>query len=132
MSYVFLFKQYCMSLFFLCLIDIPWITFFAKRFYFEQIGHLMAPTISYLPALVFYILYPAALVFFVVIDSKNYQLSLSESFLRGAFFGFIVYAAYDLTNQATLKEWPWIMTFVDVMWGSFLSASVSSIVLFVI
>jgi len=130
MSYVFLLKLYFLSLFFLSLIDVPWIIFFAKNFYLEQIGHLMALQVSYLPAVLFYLMYPVALIFFVVLDAKNYQLSLTQTFLRGAFLGFTAYAAYDLTNQATLKDWPWIMTFVDVAWGSFLSGAVSTLVLY--
>ncbi|MFS8507128.1 MAG: DUF2177 family protein [Candidatus Babeliales bacterium] len=130
MSYVFLLKLYFLSLFFLSLIDVPWIVFFAKNFYLEQIGHLMALQVSYLPAVLFYLMYPVALIFFVVLDAKNYQLSLTQTFLRGAFLGFTAYAAYDLTNQATLKDWPWIMTFVDVAWGSFLSGAVSTLVLY--
>ncbi len=130
MSYVFLLKLYFLSLFFLSLIDVPWIIFFAKNFYLEQIGHLMALQVSYLPAVLFYLIYPIALIFFVVLDAKNYQLSLTQTFLRGAFLGFTAYAAYDLTNQATLKDWPWIMTFVDVAWGSFLSGTVSTLVLY--
>ena len=130
MSYVFLLKLYFLSLFFLSLIDVPWIIFFAKNFYLEQIGHLMALQVSYLPAVLFYLMYPVALIFFVVLDAKNYQLSLTQTFLRGAFLGFTAYAAYDLTNQATLKDWPWIMTFVDVAWGSFLSGTVSTLVLY--
>lgn len=130
MSYVFLLKLYFLSLFFLSLIDVPWIIFFAKNFYLEQIGHLMALQVSYLPAVLFYLIYPVALIFFVVLDAKNYQLSLTQTFLRGAFLGFTAYAAYDLTNQATLKDWPWIMTFVDVAWGSFLSGTVSTLVLY--
>jgi uncharacterized membrane protein len=130
MSYVLLLKLYFLSLFFLSLIDVPWIVFFAKNFYLEQIGHLMALQVSYLPAVLFYLMYPVALIFFVVLDAKNYQLSLTQTFLRGAFLGFTAYAAYDLTNQATLKDWPWIMTFVDVAWGSFLSGAVSTLVLY--
>jgi len=130
MSYVFLLKLYFLSLFFLSLIDVPWIIFFAKNFYLEQIGHLMALQVSYLPAVLFYLMYPIALIFFVVLDAKNYQLSLTQTFLRGAFLGFTAYAAYDLTNQATLKDWPWIMTFIDVAWGSFLSGTVSTLVLY--
>lgn len=130
MSYVLLLKLYFLSLFFLSLIDIPWIVFFAKNFYLGKIGHLMALQVSYLPAAMFYLMYPVALIFFVVLDAKNYQLSLTQTFLRGAFLGFTAYAAYDLTNQATLKDWPWIMTFVDVAWGSFLSGAVSTLVLY--
>ena len=128
MSYVFFLKSYFLSIVSLSLIDVPWILFFAKRFYLEQIGHLMAASPSYVPAILFYTMYPAALVFFVVVDAKNYQLSLTQTFLRGAFLGFTAYAAYDLTNQATLRDWPWIMTVVDIAWGSFLSGIVSTIV----
>ena len=53
--------------------------------------------------------------------------SLRRAVLLGGFFGLITYATYDLTNQATVKNWPWLLTLVDMTWGLVLSASVSCI-----
>lgn len=116
-------KLYALTLALLAVIDIPWILFVAKDFYVSQIGHLMTDSPHYWPAIIFYSLYAFALVYFVVEPSMGY--SIGSIFLRGCFFGLIVYGAYDLTNQATLKNWAIVMTIVDMMWGSFLSGLVS-------
>lgn len=123
-------KLYGLALVFLAVIDIPWILFVAKDFYVQQIGHLMSVKPLYWPAFIFYTLYAFALVYFVIIPSID-KLLLAV-FLRGCFFGLVVYSAYDLTNQATLKDWPLLMTLVDMGWGSFLSGSVSALVVFVL
>ena len=109
-------KLYGLALTFLAILDIPWILLVAKNFYVSQIGHLMTQTPQYWPAIVFYTLYAFALVYFVVVPSIGAPALVV--FLRGCFFGLIVYGAYDLTNQATLKDWPIFMTVVDMLWGA--------------
>ncbi len=123
-------KLYGLALVILAIIDIPWILLVAKNFYVSQIGHLMTNTPQYWPAFVFYTLYAFALVYFVVVP--NVEGSLCSVFLRGCFFGLIVYGAYDLTNQATLKEWPILMTIVDMLWGALLSGTVSTLTLWLV
>ena len=123
MNKLFFLKLYSVTLLILAIIDIPWILFFAKEFYVKQIGHLMVDKPLYWPAVIFYSLYALALVYFVIVPCL--EASLLEVFLRGCFFGFVVYSAYDLTNQATLQGWPLSMTIVDMVWGSFLSGFVS-------
>ena len=51
---------------------------------------------------------------------------------RGALFGFVAYATYDLTNMATLRGWPTIVTIIDMAWGTFLSAAVAGIATFAV
>lgn len=118
-------KLYGLVLTFLAILDIPWILLVAKNFYVSQIGHLMTQTPQYWPALVFYTLYAFALVYFVIVPSAGAPVLFV--FLRGCFFGLIVYGAYDLTNQATLKDWPILMTVVDMLWGALLSGIVSAL-----
>jgi uncharacterized membrane protein len=68
----------------------------------------------------------AGMVVFVVAPSLQ-AASLRKAFLLGAFFGLVTYATYDLTNHATVKSWPWIVTIIDLCWGTVLAATVSSI-----
>ncbi len=48
-----------------------------------------------------------------------------RALMLGALFGLITYATYDLTNLATLKDWPLALTVVDLIWGTILAGSVS-------
>lgn len=116
---------YGISILFLTIIDIPWILLVARSFYVKQIGHLMADVPTLWPAFIFYALYPLALLIFIVLPELEKSSLISTVFLKGFFFGFIVYGAYDLTNHATLHNWPLAMTVVDMIWGGFLSALVS-------
>ena len=81
---------------------------------------------DWIAAILFYLLYIIGLVFFVIqpaLDKSSWQYAL----FAGLFFGFITYATYDLTNLATLKDWPLKITIIDLIWGSVLGASVSVI-----
>jgi uncharacterized membrane protein len=107
-------------------IDMVWLVLVAKKFYQKQIGFLMNPEINWYAAIIFYLLFIAGLVTFVIspaIEKHSWQHAL----LFGAFFGLITYATYDLTNLATLKNWPVLVTVVDLIWGTVLSASISVI-----
>ena len=99
-------------------IDAVWLTVMGSRLYRPAIGHLMRPDFDVLAAALFYLLYIAGLVVFAVAPSSDVR----GAALRGAFFGLVAYATYDLTNQATLRDWPWKVTLVDLCWGAFLSA----------
>ena len=119
-------KVFLVALIIFFAVDMFWLGFVAKSFYTKQIGFLMKENINWTAALIFYILFIAALVLFVIqpaIDKK----SLQHAILMGAAFGFITYATYDLTNLATLKDWPLLVTIVDLCWGAFLAASVSAL-----
>ena len=107
-------------------IDMLWLGFVAKNFYAKQIGSLMKPDINWSAAIVFYIIFIAGLVIFVITPAvlKN---SWTQAVLMGALFGFVCYATYDLTNLAVAKNWPLLVTIVDLIWGAVLAASVSVI-----
>jgi uncharacterized membrane protein len=105
-------------------IDMVWLVLVAKNFYKEQIGFLMRPDINWAAAIIFYLLFIAGLVTFVISPAVEKQ-SWINAVLSGAFFGLITYATYDLTNLATLKDWPLLVTIVDLIWGSVLAASIS-------
>ena len=105
-------------------IDIIWLVLIAKNFYREQIGFLMKPDINWIAAIVFYLLFIAGLVVFVISPAVQ-KHSWIHAILSGALFGLVSYATYDLTNLATIKGWPVLVTLVDLAWGMVLSASVS-------
>lgn len=105
-------------------IDMIWLGLVARGFYKDQMGALMRTDVNWVAALAFYLLFIAGLVVFVVAPALDAG-SWSQALLRGAFFGLVTYATYDLTNLATLRDWPLTMTLVDLAWGAVLAASVS-------
>ena len=107
-------------------IDLVWLVLVAKKFYNSQIGFLMRPDINWYAAVIFYLLFICGLVVFVIIPAIE-KHSLTHALFYGALSGLITYATYDLTNLATLKDWPLLVTAVDLAWGMVLSASVSVI-----
>ena len=107
-------------------IEILWLTVIAQKFYKAQIGHLMADKARLLPAAIFYVLFIAALVYFVIAPALEHQ-NLTRLILSAVVFGLVTYATYDLTNMATLKDWPLLVTVVDLAWGTFISLAVSLI-----
>lgn len=111
-------------------IDMVWLVLVAKNFYREQIGFLMKPDINWFAAIIFYLLFIAGLIIFVITPALEKQ-SWMHAVIYGALFGLITYATYDLTNLATIKDWPVLVTVVDLAWGMMLSASVSVVTYFV-
>jgi uncharacterized membrane protein len=112
------------------IIDMVWLVFVAKNFYREQIGFLMKPDINWTAAIIFYILFIAGLVLFVIAPAIEKQ-SWMQALLLGVLFGLVTYATYDLTNLATLKDWPLLVTIIDLIWGMVLAGSVSVITYFI-
>jgi uncharacterized membrane protein len=107
-------------------IDMVWLVLVAKEFYQKQIGFLMRPDINWFAAIIFYLLFIAGLVTFVISPAVE-RHSWHHALLFGAFFGLVTYATYDLTNLATTKDWPLLVTIVDLIWGTVLAASISVI-----
>jgi len=105
-------------------IDMAWLGLIAKDFYQNQIGFLMTPNINWLAAIIFYLIFIAGLVVFVITPAVKKE-SWTHALLFGALFGLVTYATYDLTNLATLKDWPLLVTMVDLAWGMTLGAIVS-------
>ncbi len=93
------------------------------------LGHLFAESVSVPPILLFYPIYAAAVAYFVVLPGVKSGSGLFAVFLSGALLGLAAYATYDLTNQATLRNWPVLVTVVDMVWGAVLTglASVSAV-----
>lgn len=103
-------------------IDAVWLTQMASRLYQPTIGHLLAPEPDLFAALLFYLLYILGLVVFTV-RPAHHDASLWTAAGRGALFGLVAYATYDLTNQATMRDWPWHVTGIDLIWGAFLTGT---------
>lgn len=101
-------------------IDAVWLGLVAPKFYKAQIGHLMADKPNFIAALVFYLLFIVGVVYFVVNPAIEAE-SVSKVVVSGMLFGFMTYATYDLTNLATLKNWPIKVTIIDLIWGTSLS-----------
>jgi uncharacterized membrane protein len=108
-------------------IDAVWLFTMSKRFYSNQIGSLLADSPRLAPAAVFYLVYALGASILVVVRTVDSGSGYLQVFLWGALLGLFAYATYDLTNQATLKEWPVIVTVVDLIWGSLLTGVVSII-----
>ena len=101
--------------------DIVWLSTTANTLYRPLLGDLLLEKFSLVPAILFYLIYVAGVVFFAIspaIASGRWTTAL----VNGALFGFFAYATYDLTNQTTLKSWPPTITVVDLCWGTVLTA----------
>lgn len=107
-------------------IDIFWLGVVARNLYVKYLGFIMAPNVNWAAALLFYVIFIIGVMVFVLQPALEKQ-SLMHAFIMGAFFGFVTYATYDLTNLATLKDWPITITIIDLIWGTVLSSSVSVI-----
>lgn len=117
-------KLYLIAFVLFFVIDLLWLGIVAKDIYKKYLGHLMSTQVNWVAAMIFYLLFIGGLVFFVIMPAVEAE-SLGKAILYGALFGFITYATYDLTNLATLKDWPIQITIIDLVWGTFLGTSVS-------
>ncbi len=106
-------------------LDLIWLTFVAQSFYRAQLGDLRAETVNVPAAVAFYVVMITGILFFALVPAMKAQ-SLWIAVGYGALLGFLCYATYDLTNLATLRNWPVALTFVDLLWGSVLTAAASA------
>jgi len=111
-------------------IDMLWLGVVAKGFYRDNLGHLLRPDVNWAAALIFYLLYIVGILIFATLPALE-RHSLRQAVVLGALFGFFAYATYDLTNLATLKDWPVKVVFVDILWGMVLTASVAAASFFI-
>jgi len=105
-------------------IDLVWIGVVARDFYRRNLGHLLSDHVNWPAAILFYLVFVAGIVFFAVRPALEADNSL-RALTYGAFLGFLAYSTYDLTNQATVRDWPTLVTVVDLAWGTVLTALVS-------
>jgi uncharacterized membrane protein len=98
------------------ILDGVWLSLMASRLYRAQIGSLMREGFDPVAAILFYVIFVAGLVVFVGMPTWD-TTRWTETLWRGALFGLVTYATYDLTNQATLRGWSWLVTGADLAWG---------------
>ncbi|MCC3144161.1 DUF2177 family protein [Halanaerobium sp. Z-7514] len=117
-------KSYLIALVIFFGIDIIWLGTIAQDLYQKHLGFLLKENFNMTAAFIFYLFFIAGLVFFVInraVVLSSWQYAL----FAGMFFGFITYATYDMTNLATIKDWPLIITVIDIVWGSILCGATS-------
>lgn len=130
MNFLFYLKLYLLTIPVFFLIDMIWLGWISKEFYKNQIGHLMAEQANWVAGFIFYFLYIVGILFFAVrpgLEEGDMQITL----LHGILFGFFTYATYDLTNWATLKDWPVKVVLADIAWGMFLCGTVATASFFI-
>jgi uncharacterized membrane protein len=110
-------------------VDLVWLGFIAKGFYRAQLGELMAPQLNVWAAVAFYPTYAAGLFVFAVRPAMI-SGAWTDTVLFGAVLGAVAYATYDLTNLASLRNWPVMVTLVDLAWGTMLSATAAALAFF--
>lgn len=118
--------QYAVVLVVFMGVDLIWLGFIAKNLYAKYLGHLLSPNVNWLAAIIFYLLFIVGILVFVLQPALS-DGNITQLIFRAALFGLITYATYDLTNLATLKDWPVTITVIDLIWGTSLSTLVSVI-----
>jgi len=106
-------------------IDLLWLGLIAKGLYQRNLTHLLSPHVNWPAAIAFYLIYIAGIILFAVRPGLDQQ-SIAKAAIWGALFGFFTYATYDLTNLATLRDWPVKIVAVDIAWGTLLCTVVAS------
>lgn len=105
-------------------IDMIWLGWLAKDLYRKHLSSFLSDSVNWPAAIIFYLIFIAGIFVFVILPSVE-RNSLARAATMGAFFGFVTYATYDLTNLATMKEWPIKIVVIDLLWGATLTALVS-------
>ena len=113
-------------------IDGVWLAAMTSRFYKKNLGNLLAEKANFLAAGLFYAIYVVGVLAIIINPALENKYSYVKTFVHGALFGLVAYSTYDLTNQATLKNWPVIVTVVDMLWGALLTGLVSVVALRII
>jgi uncharacterized membrane protein len=122
----FFIKLYLATLTAFFVIDLIWLSLVARNMYSKYLGFLMRPNPNWTAAILFYMLFIIGVLVFAVVPGLK-ENSLGKAVLLGALFGLISYATYDLTNLATVRDWPLTITIVDLIWGTTLSSLVTAI-----
>jgi uncharacterized membrane protein len=115
---------YLLTLAVFFLIDMVWLGLVAKNFYRRYLGGMLSPKVNWAAAILFYLLFIAGLQLFVIAPALA-RGSAFQALWQGALFGLVAYATYDLSNLATLRDWPILVTTVDLAWGTILGGAVS-------
>lgn len=109
------------------ILDGIWLAVVAKSFYAKHLGSLMSPNPVWVAAVLFYLLYAAGIAYFIVAPAVSGSIAWHTVLMRGALFGLVAYATYDLTNHATMLNWPTVITAADMAWGATITGVTSLI-----
>ncbi|MDZ4715121.1 MAG: DUF2177 family protein [Cytophagales bacterium] len=124
MSFLKLVGSYFLTTLVFFAVDLLWLGVVAKGFYKKHLGGFLSDQVNWTAAIIFYLLFIVGIFVFAILPAVE-KSSLTKAIILGALFGFFTYATYDLTNLATMKGWPLTIVFVDIAWGSFLTAVVA-------
>jgi uncharacterized membrane protein len=116
---------YVATLIAFCACDFAWLGWIAKGFYARELGGLLLARPNFAAAVAFYLVYAGGVQIFCVHPALEAD-SWVRAWLAGALFGFVAYATYDLTNLATLKNWPLAISVVDLLWGTLVTSAAAA------
>jgi uncharacterized membrane protein len=116
MNFFFYLKLYVLTVPIFFLIDILWLGVIAKGFYRRKLDFILSPQVNWAAAIIFYLMYIAGILFFAVRPAVSNN-AWGQAAVLGGMFGFFTYATYDLTNLATIKNWPLEIVVIDILWG---------------
>jgi uncharacterized membrane protein len=116
MNFSFYLKLYALTIPIFFVIDILWLGVIAKGFYRRKLSFILSADVNWAAAVIFYLIYIAGILFFAVRPALANN-SWRDAVVLGGLFGFFTYATYDLTNLATIKDWPLAIVVVDILWG---------------
>ena len=125
-TYMIYIKLFLTSFITFLLLDALWLGLIARSFYSKQLSLYLTDNVIWLSALIFYVIFNIGLLIFVILPSieKN---SYSTLFIYSLLYGLVTFATYDLTNLATIKDWPLIVSIVDMLYGMFVALAASSV-----
>lgn len=115
-------KHFVITMVVFLVIDLLWLQVISKSFYAKHLGYIMTDQVKVAAAFLFYFIFVVGIIYFVInpaLAKESWQYAL----FVGMFFGLITYSTYDLTSLAVIKDWPLIITVVDLIWGTFLSGT---------
>ena len=112
-------------------LDVIWLLTAGRSIYVSEIGSLLRDKPNLVAALMFYALYVAGLVYFVVVPGLG-SANVFAAALNGAFFGLVAYATYDMTNYATIRDFTLRIALIDMAWGAILSGLVTTVTVLIL
>ncbi len=119
-------KLYLLTVPIFLAIDMVWLGFVSRDYYQQKLGYILSPTVNWTPAILFYLLFVVGIIYFAVAPALA-QRSLWRAMGNGLLFGLFTYMTYDLTNLATLPNWPLDIVLIDTLWGMGLCATVATL-----
>jgi len=106
-------------------LDMIWLGVVARDFYQSRLASVIDMQVNWPVAALFYALHVTGVMVFVTVPAMQGDTGVGGLLLRGALYGLFTYATYDLTNLATVRGWPPVLAFVDIVWGMLLNAAVA-------